>query len=261
MSTGITGPGGTGTLSTGQLLEAYAWDEMAPFTDRPVFRFNFVTSADGAAAVGGRSGGLGDDADRLVFSLLRRTCDAVLVGAGTVRAEGYAGNLVDPDSRAWRAARKLPPHPGLAIVSGTLDLDPGSELFAQAPVRPLILTTATAPPERRQALEQVADVAVAGARTVEPEQVASVLAGRGFRRILGEGGPHVFGTFQAAGLVDGLCLTLAAVTTAGNATRITAGTPELEPRRMELAHVLRSGDTLLLRYRAAPVPGQPPARG
>lgn len=256
MSAEISLAGGASPLSDDQLLAAYTWDENGGETQRPVFRFNFVVSADGAAAVDGRSGGLGDDADRRVFGLLRRTCDAVLVGAGTVRAEGYAGDLVDAQSRSWRMSRDLPSHPGLAIVSGTLDLDPGSPLFAEAPVRPLILTTAIAPPERRRELEQVADVAVAGARTVEPEQAAQILMEHGFGRILCEGGPRLFGTFQAAGLVDGLCLTLAAVTTAGNAPRITAGTPELPPRPLELAHVLRSGDTLLLRYRSrVPAPG------
>ena len=256
MSAEIAFPGGSGPLSDDQLLAAYDWDEKMPDTRRPVFRFNFVVSADGAAAVDGRSGGLGDDADRRVFALLRRTCDAVLVGAGTVRAEGYAGFLVDTESRSWRAARGLPSHPGIAVVSGALDLDPESPLFSEAPVRPLILTTAIAPPERRKRLEQVADVAVAGARTVEPEQAAQVLMERGFDRVLCEGGPRLFGTFQAAGLVDGLCLTLAAVTTAGNAPRITAGTPEITPRPLELAHVLRSGDTLLLRYRSpGPVTG------
>jgi len=251
MSAVISVPGSPEGLSDAQLLDAYAWDEGQPRTDRPVFRFNFVASADGAAAVDGRSGGLGDDADHRVFELLRRTCGTVLVGAGTVRAEGYAGRLIDTASLAWRAANGLTAHPGLAIVSGTLDLDPRGPLFTQTPVRPLILTTAIAPPERRAALEKVADVAVAGARTVEPEQAARVLAERGFHRVLCEGGPHLFGTFQAAGLVDGLCLTLSPLMSAGTATRITAGTPELTPRRMELAHVLRSGDTLLLRYRTA----------
>ncbi len=250
MSAVITVPGSSAELSDEQLLAAYAWDEDG--TDRPLFRFNFVASADGAAAVDGRSGGLGDDADHRVFALLRRTADVILVGAGTVRTEGYAGGLLDAEGQSWRAARGLQPHPGLAIVSGTLDLDPGSPLFTQAPVRPLILTTAIAPLEHRRALEQVADVAVAGARTVEPEQAAQVLAARGFDRVLCEGGPHVFGTFQAAGLVDELCLTLSPLLTAGSATRITAGSPELAPRRMELAHVLCSGGTLLLRYRSQP---------
>lgn len=250
----ITRPGESRPLTDGELLTAYRWDEHVPEAGRPAFRFNFVVSADGAAAVDGRSGGLGDPADRRVFSVLRQTCDAVLVGAGTVRAEGYAGDLLGAGGRSWREEHGLPPHPGLVLVSGTLDLDPGSDLFSRAPVRPLILTAASAPSGRRRALEDVADVAVAGGSMVEPAQAARVLAGRGLERVLAEGGPRLFGSFQAAGLVDGLCLTVAALMTAGNAPRITAGAPEMVPRALELAHVLRGGDTLLLRYRAGSVP-------
>lgn len=159
-----------------------------------------------------------------MFGLLRRTADVILVGAGTVRAEGYAGELLGQEGQSWRASHGMPPHPALTLVSGALNLDPDGPLFRQAPVRPLILTTAAAPENRRAALERAADVVVAGERTVEPEQAAAVLADRGFHRV--------------------------PLTTAGNATRITAGTPEITPRRLELVHVLRSSDTLLLRYRS-----------
>ena len=80
---------------------------------------------------------------------------------------------------------------------------------------------------------------------------SAVLAERGYQRVLCEGGPALFGSFQAAGLVDELCLTVSPLAAAGNALRITAGAPEtLPPRRLELVHVLRGGDTLLLRYRS-----------
>ena len=251
MSTPITGAGFTAELTDDELLAAYAWDDVAAtLSGRPLFRFNFVTSIDGAASLAGRSGGLGDGADHRVFALLRRTCDVILVGAGTVRAEGYSGELLDAPGQSWRAARGVPAHPGLALVSGSLDLDPDSPLFRQAPVRPLVLTSAAAPESRRTALAAVADVVVAGERSVEPDQVALVLADRGYRRVLCEGGPKVFGSFQAAGLVDDLCLTVSPLLTAGTATRITAGTPEIAPHRLELAQVLRGGDTLLLRYRS-----------
>ena len=257
MSVPITAAGPGPELSDDQLLAAYAWDDDDDDGDdgvlpagRPLFRFNFITSVDGAATLDGRSGGLGDGADRRVFGLLRRTADVVLVGAGTVRAEGYAGELLDAAGQSWRAAAGVPAHPGLAVVSGSLDLDPDSDLFREAPVRPLLLTSAAAPADRRAALERVADVVTAGERSVEPEQAARVLAERGFRRVLGEGGPQLFGAFQAAGLADELCLTVSPLLTAGNATRITAGTPEIGPHRLELVHVLRGGNTLLLRYRS-----------
>lgn len=252
MTTAITAAGSAAELGDDELMAAYAWDVPPTRPGRPHIRFNFVASADGAAAIDGRSGALGDGADHRVFELLRQTADVILVGAGTVRAEGYAGELLGAESRAWRGSRGMPAHPGLAIVSGTLDLDPDAPLFEQAPVRPLILTAAAAPADRRAALERVADVVPAGERTVEPKQAAAVLAQHGFHRVLCEGGPRLFGSFQTAGLVDDLCLTVSPLMAAGSALRITAGAPEaVLPRRLELAHVLRGGDTLLLRYRSA----------
>lgn len=250
MTTPITAAGSLVELSDEELMAAYSWDFAARQPGRPHIRFNFVASADGAAAIEGRSGALGDGADHRVFELLRQTANVILVGAGTVRAEGYSGELLGAESQAWRTGNGMPSHPGLAIVSGTLDLDPDGVLFEQAPVRPLVLTAAAAPADRRAALERVADVVVAGELTVEPGQAAAVLAQRGFRRVLCEGGPQLFGSFQAAGLVDDLCLTVSPLLAAGSALRITAGAPEAAPpHRLELAHVLRGGDTLLLRYR------------
>ena len=243
----ITHAGSDQELDDGQLLDAYAWDTPAE-TARPYFRFNFVASVDGAVSWNGRSGELGDDADRRVFSLLRTTADVILVGAGTVRAEGYAGELLPAQAQSWRTQHGLAAHPGVAVVSGTLDLDPGSDFFTAAPVRPLVLTAASAPSGRRAALERVADVVVAGTRTVEPQLAAASMSRSGFTRILCEGGPQLFGSFQAAGLVDELCLTLAPVLAAGPAGRISSRTPLTELARLRLHHVLRSGDTLLLRY-------------
>ncbi len=245
----ITAAGSARELDDGELLAAYGWDRAAE-PARPYFRFNFVASVDGAVSWNGRSGELGDDADRRLFGLLRSTAQVILVGAGTVRAEGYAGELVSAQTRSWRTRQGLPAHPGIAVVSASLDLDPESGFFAAAPVKPLVLTTAAAPAGRRAALEEVADVVVAGARTVEPGLAARALARRGAFRVLCEGGPTLFGSFQAAGLVDELCLTLSPVLAAGSSSRISAGTPELGLARLRLRHVLRSGDTLLLRYLA-----------
>ena len=245
----ITAAGSDRELDDDQLLEAYAWDTVPDTGSRPCFRFNFITSADGAVSFNGRSGELGNDADRRVFGLLRSTADLILVGAGTVRAEGYAGELLSAQAQSWRTRHGLGAHPGIAVVSASLDLDPDSGFFSEAPVRPVVLTAAAAPGSRRAALEKVADVLVAGARTVDPVQAAAALDRSGHSRVLCEGGPQLFGSFQAAGLVDELCLTLAPVFAAGTAGRISAGTPLAQLSRLRLQHVLRSGDTLLLRYR------------
>lgn len=245
----ITAAGSNTELDDAQLLEVYAWDTLTA-AGRPCFRFNFIASVDGAVSFNGRSGELGDGADRRVFELLRSTADTILVGAGTVRAEGYAGALLSARSRAWRTRRGLSAHPGIAVVSASLNLDPESDFFRQAPVRPVVITTAGAAESRGSALRGVADVVIAGDRSVEPARAAAELAERGHLRVLCEGGPQLFGSFQAAGLVDELCLTLAPVLAAGPAGRISAGAPEADLARLRLRHVLRSGDTLLLRYSA-----------
>src|SRR5690606_12984881 len=75
--------------------------------DRAWLRMNFISSIDGAATRDGLSGGLGDPADRRLFELLRRPADAVLVGAGTARREGYDAMRLTDAAVAWRTARGL----------------------------------------------------------------------------------------------------------------------------------------------------------
>lgn len=229
-----------GELTDERLVELYA-PERSPW-----LRVNFVSSLDGAATLQGLSGGLADAADRRVFDLLRRLCDVVVVGAGTVRAEGYGAMRVDEASQRARLATGLTAHPVFTIVSASLDLDPDSPIFTNAPERPILVTTEGALP-RSGAFEAVADVIVGGRERVEPERLVAGLAERGLDRIHCEGGPHLFGDLIAAGVLDELCLTLAPTLAAGSAPRISAGAASV-PRDMRLAHALRSGDTLLLRY-------------
>ena len=211
---------------------------------QPCVRVNFVTSIDGAATRDGRSGGLGDAADKRLFELLRRACDVVLVGAGTVRTEGYGAMRVSDASARWRVAAGLPPHPVFAIVSGHLDLDPASPIFTDAPVRPIVMTSDGATGVREFA--SVADVVRAGPTHVDVGQMLEVLHSRGLTQVLCEGGPTLFGSLIAAAAVDELYLTVAPTLEAGDARRITSG--PAAPLDMGLSRILRSGDTLLLRY-------------
>ncbi|CAM5359228.1 pyrimidine reductase family protein [Leifsonia shinshuensis] len=214
----------------------------------PWLRVNFVSSIDGAATRQGLSGGLSDDADHRVFDILRRLCDVVVVGAGTVRAEGYGAMRVDEASQRARRDAGLTAHPVFAIVSASLDLDPASPIFRDAPQRPIIVTTELSRRDTREALAEVADVVVCGAERVEPGRLVAGLVERGLTRIHCEGGPHLFGDLIAAGVVDELCLTVSPTLEAGVAMRISAGAAPILPVGMRLAHVLQADDTLLLRY-------------
>jgi riboflavin-specific deaminase-like protein len=215
--------------------------------NRPWLSVNFVSSIDGAATRNGLSGGLAGEADKRMFDLLRRPCDAVLVGAGTVRAEGYGPMRLDAASLDWRVAASLPPHPVFAIVSRTLNLDPASRVFTDAPVRPVVLTVETSPQARRTALAEVADVLVCGDVDLDARAAVDALAARGLRQVHCEGGPSLFGSLLAADVVDELSLTLSPLIEGGDAIRIVDGQLP-HNRAMRLASLLTAGDTLLLRY-------------
>jgi riboflavin biosynthesis pyrimidine reductase len=234
-------PRSASDLDDAAVLAAY------PMPDGPLLRMNFVTSLDGAATRDGRSGGLGGPGDRRVFELLRRSADVVLVGAGTVRVEGYAAMRLGDDAVAWRRERGMPAQPVFAVVSGRLGLDPASPVFTDAPVRPVVYTLAGAPVDRRATLAEVADVVDAGDAGLDPVRVREDLVARGLPHIHGEGGPSLFGSFLVAGVVDELCLTLAPTVEAGSAGRIVHDRRSA-PTGMTLRGILRSGDELLLRY-------------
>jgi riboflavin biosynthesis pyrimidine reductase len=207
-----------------------------------------VSTADGAAQLDGRSAGLGNSADTALFALLRAHAEVLLVGAGTARTEGYAGDHPSPAMRRLRARRGLTAAPRIALVTNGARLDPRDPLFVDTEVRPLVLTSRAAPQERLAALAGLADVVVAGDTTVDIGRALDVLADRGLRRVSCEGGPTLLAQVIAANRLDELRLTVAPLLTAGAAPRITAGAP-VDPRTMRLVHVFRAGDHLFLRYR------------
>ncbi|MEV6966688.1 dihydrofolate reductase family protein [Hamadaea sp. NPDC051192] len=205
-------------------------------------RVNFVTSLDGAAAVDGLSTGLSSVADKQVFRLLRMTCDALLVGAGTLRDEDYRPLTLDPERRSWRLASGLSAYPRLVIFSHALALDPGHRALRDAPVRPLVVTPAD---PGDHPLREVADVLVA-----DLGEALTRLRADGLTHLLCEGGPTLLGALTSADLVDELCLTLSPVLAGPGATRMAVG-PEHPSRPMRLIHALPADQALLLRYSRA----------
>lgn len=217
--------------------------------DAPWLRVNFVSSLDGAVELDGHSAGLSGGPDKRVFGILRMLCDALVVGAGTLRQEGYRGLRLDPARRSWRREHGLVEYPTLVVVSASLDLDPGQPAFADAPVRPLVLTHRRAVPPA--GLTAVADLLRYGDTEVDLVAGLAELRRRGLRHLLCEGGPQLFGALTGADLVDELCLTVSPLLAGPGADRITTGAP-CPPRRMVLRHVLCAEDgTLLLRHTRA----------
>ena len=220
-------------------------------------RANMVASVDGAATLGGRSGGLSGGADQQVFAMLRALADVILVGAQTARVEGY--RPVRPRTEgarwAWLRAGRAPSAP-IAVVTRRLDLNLDSPLLAASPAhaRTIVITTEAAPPGRRSAAAAAADVIVAGRESVDIRAAVGALAGRGHRQILTEGGPYLLNQIIEAGLLDELCLTISPLLVGPGASRIVAGPGPLGQVAAEagdalgLAHVLAEDGHLLCRY-------------
>jgi riboflavin biosynthesis pyrimidine reductase len=223
---------------------------------RPYLVLNMVSTADGRASIGGRSGPIGNRADRELFHGLRSVADAVMAGAGTVRAERYGRIVPDEARRQARVARGLSAEPLACIVSGRLELPIDLPLLSEPAARVAILTPSAASlPEHaahvdyiRPAHEGVLDLGAA---------LAELRTRFAVRTLLCEGGPHLNAQLLAAGLVDELFLCVAPLLAGGDpvtgeALRIVAGV-ELDPLvELRLIGALESGSHLFLRYALAP---------
>lgn len=206
-------------------------------------RANVVASADGAATLGGKSGELGNAADRAVFAVLRDHADVVLVGAGTVRAEGYGPLDPAPERRARRVADGRSEVPRLAVVGRPSKLTGDERWIAAATAPPLLVTSVAeardvAGCETLVCGQDAADLAVAVER----------LAERGLASVLCEGGPALLSDLLATGRVDELCLTYSPVLAGPGPGRIVRGEPWPTPVRGRLAGLLEDDSLLLCRY-------------
>lgn len=224
-------------------LTAYAYPPAGPW-----LRVNMVASVDGAAVLEGRVGALTGPADQQLLVLLRSLSDVLLVGAGTLRAEGYGPVRASRSMADVRRDAGQLPHPRLAVVSRSLNLDLDSRAFTEAPERPIIVTTEATDPDRRRAAAELADVMVTGEHDVDLRAVLERLEGEGMQRMLSEGGPHTLAELYAGDLVDELCLAISPVVAGGVESRITAGPPLSELASVRMAAAFEQEGFLFLRY-------------
>ncbi len=177
-----------GETTVEEQLDAYRpWEEERE--GRPFLAVNFVVTVDGRATIGGRSGPIGSDTDTAMLAGLRTRFDAVMIGAGTMRAERYAG-----------LERRL-----VVVESGE---------------------------------GEWADLA----------DLLRSLRSEGVRAVICEGGPTLYGSLQAAGLVDELFLTIAPKLAGSGAPNILEG-GLAEVAELELVWLLEQGGELFARYR------------
>jgi riboflavin-specific deaminase-like protein len=220
---------------------------------RPYVMLNMVSTADGRASVAGRSGPIGSRADRELFHGLRSAVDAVMAGAGTVRAERYGRIVRDERRRRLRRERGLSEEPLACIVSASLSLAPDIPLLADPGGRVAIVTSSEGCVADVAAHVEYLRASRDGALDLRAA-LCELRARFAVGTLLCEGGPHLNLELLAAGLVDELFLTVSPALLGGEeaafpALRILAGAELKPPVELELAGALEHDSQLFLRYR------------
>jgi riboflavin-specific deaminase-like protein len=213
--------------------------------ERPFVFVNMIATADGRAARDGRSATIGGEDDLELLLELRAIADAVLIGTGTLRAEGYDRLVKRAERRERRVAAGLAADPLAVILSRRFDVPWDAGLF-QAPEQPVLVYSgadAGDPPDVPAPVE-VVRLEVPGLT----EMLADLRA-RGVRALLSEGGPTMHGALWAAGVVDELFLTVAPLLTGDDdEPNIVEGGRLPAATELELLAVDRAGSELFLRY-------------
>jgi riboflavin-specific deaminase-like protein len=221
----------------------------------PCLLLNMIATLDGRAARHGSTRALGGPADLEMLLELRVLADAVMIGSGTLRAEGYGRLVRRPERRAHRTATGLAADPPAVLISRELDLPWEAALF-EAAEQPVIIYTRAGGGKRPPPTAAPVEMVVLEA--LEPHAVLADLRRRGVAVLLCEGGPTLNAWLFAAGVVDELFLTLAATLTGDDGEPTILGGPPLStPAEARLEWVLRQDSDLFLRYALRPDGGAP----
>ena len=227
---------------------------------------NFVATLDGVVAIPGLRNSnavIADhsDADRFLMGLLRSVADAVLIGAGVLRASPKgtwgAGQIHPPAAASYgelRASLGLPEAPEVAILTGSGSIDPRHPVLEG---RALVLTSDDGAERLAGKIPDTAVVLSLGGETrFDGTTVVAALRARGHRRILSEAGPHTFGALLEAREVDELFLTmsplLAGEAGVGSRVRLVEGADLVPLVGSRLVSLRRHGAHLFARYTPRP---------
>jgi riboflavin biosynthesis pyrimidine reductase len=248
-ATELTELGATGnafdTDDDARLAAFYAYPEMAG--DRCWVRANMISSLDGGATDDGTAGGLAGSGDRALFARMRQEADVIVVGASTVRIENYSGAQMSLAQRQDRQSRGQSEVPPIAVVTHSAEFEHDAKLFTRSEVPPLIMTCSETADDARKRFKGGAEVIDASGPhpdRVDPATVLTILAGRGLRRVLTEGGPSLLSLFIEHELLDELCVTIAPILVGGLSRRIASG-PGVAHTRMRRSHLLTDDEGYL----------------
>jgi 5-amino-6-(5-phosphoribosylamino)uracil reductase len=223
--------------------------------DRPYTLLSCALSLDGyLGSATPRRLELSNDADFDRVDAVRASCDAILVGAATVRSDNPQLLVRSTARREERKARGMAPSPIKVTVTARAELDPGADFFATGETEKLVYCTSERVSDARSRLGQVATV-LDGGQPVEMRRLSEDLGGRGVERLMVEGGGQVHTQFLTEGLADELQLVVAPFFVGDSrAPRFVRDGrfPWNPDRRATLSEVRQIGDVVLLRYALSP---------
>jgi 2,5-diamino-6-hydroxy-4-(5-phosphoribosylamino)pyrimidine 1'-reductase len=220
---------------------------------RPFVYLNMAMTADGKITSAAREYPSFTSADdQRNMDRLRAQADAILIGAGTLRADDPPLHVRDEGMADYRRSLGKEAPLLAVLVTASADVDPASGFFTRdAGAERIVATVETAPADRVGPLAGLAEVWRVGHDTVDLPRLLERLAARGIERLLVEGGGELNWHFIARGLVDEVHLTVSPALLGGREAPTWlegAGLPMAEHRRLRLLDVKRVGDELFLRY-------------
>ena len=225
---------------------------------RPYVLINMISSLDGKVAVSGKAGSLGSFVDRTVMRNLRACADAVMIGAGTLRAEKLTLAIPEDHARA-RESRGLRPQPLAVVATVSGDVPLQENLLGSPPDNLLVFASPETSEEHLVTLSSHASVEIVTEESAKPgrrldlEEALKILKTRyGVNVLLVEGGSALNHALVSSGLADELFLTLAPKVVGGEGpgTLTILEGPTLTPHKtqLNLISIHISGEELFLRY-------------
>jgi 5-amino-6-(5-phosphoribosylamino)uracil reductase len=215
---------------------------------RPYIVANFIASADGRATFRGKSGALGDPADRVLFHGLREQVDAVFAGTRTLMIERYGRIIRDPEARRRREQEGRTAEPLAVVVTRSGEVPFDIPLFAEPEAR--VALFCRMPVDISEAAAQIDLVELDPGELTMTTVMRHLRSDFGIRALLCEGGPTVFGSLLDERLIDELFLTLAPKLVGGGPSpTISSGTELMELQPMRVVWALEHDSSLYLRYR------------
>lgn len=221
--------------------------------DRPFVYMNMAASVDGKITSARREyPRLTSDRDRTEMDRLRAEADAILVGAGTIRADNPHLHVRSLEMQEYRRSLGRPENLLNVVVTASARLDPTSRFFHTGTRENRVVATVEAAPEAHvRELEPLAEIWRAGVQRVDLGAVLKRLRQRGVERLLVEGGGELNWWFVRDDLLDEIYVTIAPALLGGRDAPTLLegdGLGMKDHRRLRLVEVRREGDELYCRY-------------